>query len=242
VTVAAVILAASPGSALREVDGVPNIRRLADTAWAGGALPVVVVAPDPDGAVAAALTGSEATLAEPAALEDGPAGQIVRGIEVATELIVGTDAVLIWPARMGWVDAETVTSLIEAHGVQRATVLRPSYRGRAGWPALVPVIHLDTLRASAASLMPDAILERLAGRLPSAVVDLGDPGVTHDLDVSRAALPPFEGPSEPASGHVHEWGAAVAERPDDVPVEGRSRAASPTRRTPGTEPYPEGSA
>ena len=61
-TVAACILAASPDSALREVDGTPNVRRLVDLAWAGGALPVIVVAPDPDGAVAVALAGAPATV------------------------------------------------------------------------------------------------------------------------------------------------------------------------------------
>lgn len=232
-TVAAVILAASPGSALRAVEGVPNVRRLADTAWAGGALPVVVVAPDPDGAVAAALAGAEVTLAEPADLAGGPVGQIARGIEAAVELVSGTDAVLVWPARMGWVDAETVTSLIEAHGVERASVLRPSYRREAGWPVLVPLAHLAALQAAPASLLPDAIVEQLTESLPSALVDLGDPGVTHDLDVDRAALPPFEGPSEPASGHAHEWGAAVAERPDDAPVDGPPRSAAGIPRTSG---------
>ena len=51
-TVAAVILAASPASALADADGTPAIRRLADVAWAGGATPVVVCSSDPDGAVA----------------------------------------------------------------------------------------------------------------------------------------------------------------------------------------------
>ena len=145
-TVAAVILAATPESALRSVEGVPNVRRLADVAWAGGAIPVVVVAPDPDGAVRTALAGAEVTQAEPAPAEGGPVGQICRGIDVAVALVAGTEAALVWPARMGWVDAETVTSLIEAHGRDRARLLRPSFAGEEGWPALVPVAHLETLR------------------------------------------------------------------------------------------------
>ena len=52
-TVAALILAALPDRSLFEVGGQPAVRRLADVAWSGGALPVVVVAADPDGAVAA---------------------------------------------------------------------------------------------------------------------------------------------------------------------------------------------
>ena len=82
-TVAAVILAATPASALADADGTPGVRRLADTAWAGGATPVVVCSFDPDGAVAAALANAEVTLVEPVDPASGPVGQIVNGIEAA---------------------------------------------------------------------------------------------------------------------------------------------------------------
>ena len=43
VTVAAVILVARADAALADVDGQPAVRRIADSAWSGGALPIVVV-------------------------------------------------------------------------------------------------------------------------------------------------------------------------------------------------------
>lgn len=221
-TVAAVILAAQPASALREVEGVPNARRLADTAWAGGALPLIVVSLDPDGAVASALAGCPAILAAPAPQGAGPVGQICRGIDVARAEVDGTDAALVWPARMGWVDAETVTSLIEAHGADRWSVLRPAFRGEAGWPALLPTIHLETLRALDPALMPGPLLDVLAGEVGGRLVELGDPGTVHDLDTPRADLPPFEGPAEPASAHHHEWGSAAAMGPDEPPAPPRT--------------------
>ena len=52
-TVAAVILAASPDSALADADGQPAARRIAEAAWSGGAIPVVLVSFDPEGRVAA---------------------------------------------------------------------------------------------------------------------------------------------------------------------------------------------
>ena len=64
-TVAAVILAARPESALADAAGSPAVRRLADVAWAGGATPVVVCSFDPDGAVAASLANAEVTLVDP---------------------------------------------------------------------------------------------------------------------------------------------------------------------------------
>lgn len=221
-TVAAVILAAQPASALREVEGVANARRLADAAWAGGALPIVVVSFDPDDAVANALAGSPAVLAAPAPQEAGPVGQICRGIDLARAEVDGTDAALVWPARMGWVDAETVTSLIEAHGADRATVLRPAFRGEAGWPALVPTAHLETLRGLDRTLMPGALLEALASGVGGRLLELGDPGTVHDLETARADLPPFEGPAEPASEHHHEWGSPAAAGPDEPPAPPRT--------------------
>jgi CTP:molybdopterin cytidylyltransferase MocA len=221
-TVAAVILAADSASALRDVEGVTNVRRLADTAWAGGALPIVVVSFDPDGAVANALAGSPAVLAAPAPHEAGPVGQICRGIDVAQAGVDGTDAALVWPARFGWVDAETVTSLIEAHGTDRATVLRPAFRGEAGWPALVPVVHLEALRALHAALMPGPLVEALIAAIGGRLVELGDPGTVHDLDTPRAELPPFEAPPEPASAHHHEWGSPAAAGPDEPPEPART--------------------
>src|SRR5262245_6770977 len=128
-TVAAVILAASPASALADADGTPGVRRIADTAWAGGATPVVVCSFDPDGGGAAALANSETTLVDPVGREHGPVGQIVNGIEAAQRLVAETDAALVWPARLAWVDAETVTQLIETHGQDRDAVFRPAYGG-----------------------------------------------------------------------------------------------------------------
>ena len=70
-TVAAIILSASPEAALAIADGLPGVRRIADAAWSGGAMPLVVVAHDPEGAVAAALAGAPVTLAEPRRPREG---------------------------------------------------------------------------------------------------------------------------------------------------------------------------
>lgn len=209
-TVAAVILSASADGAVAPTEGQPRVRRLADIAWSGGALPVVVVAPDPDGAVAKALLGSEAVLGSPAPMEAGPAGQMLRGAELAMAEVRDTTAVLLWPARMTWVGPETVTSLIEAHGLDGETLLRPAWLGEPGWPILLPTARLAALVAVAPTRMPPDVIEDLAAAIPSRIVDLGDPGVTHDVDTARGDLPAYEGPPDPPAGHTHEWGADVA--------------------------------
>jgi CTP:molybdopterin cytidylyltransferase MocA len=216
VTVAAVILSATPEGAVRDVEGRPLVRRLAEVAWSGGAVPVVIVAADPDGAVAEALGGTTASLAEPAPTIAGPVGQICRGIDVARGLVAETDAAVIWPARMAWVDPETLTSLIEAHGAHPTDLLRPAFDGAEGWPALLPIAHLEALRALAPDRMPDELLaELVAGGVPARTVEAGDPGVTHDIGTAHADLPPYGGPPEPASGKTYEWGALAGEAADE---------------------------
>jgi CTP:molybdopterin cytidylyltransferase MocA len=210
VTVAAVILSATSEGALTDTLGQPRVRRLVDLAWSGGALPVMVISPDPDGSVAASLLGTEAVYGSPAPPEAGPVGQMVRGAELALAEVRDTTAVLIWPARMVWVGAETITSMIEAHGPDPRTVLLPGWMGEPGWPVLVPLVHLEALRAIAADRMPLDVIHDLVATVPSRVVDMGDPGVIHDADTPLANLPAYEGPPDPPGGHTHEWGAGVA--------------------------------
>lgn len=209
-TVAAVILSATPDGAVAETLGQPRVRRLADLAWSGGALPIVVLSPDPDGAVKAALTGSEAVYGSPAPPEAGPAGQMVRGSELALAEVRDTTAVLLWPARMAWVGPETITSLIEAHGTDPGTVLQPAWHGDPGWPVLLPVAHLGVLRAVAPDRMPPDVIRDVTAAVASRFVEVGDPGVVHDVDTAPADLPAYEGPPDPPAGHTHEWGVDVA--------------------------------
>ncbi|MGH2407199.1 MAG: nucleotidyltransferase family protein [Candidatus Limnocylindrales bacterium] len=220
-TVAAVILSATPEGALREIDGRPLVRRLVEAAWSGGAVPIVVVCADPDGAVAEALAGAKVTLAAPAPEAGGAVAQIVRGIDVARSSVVETDAAIIWPARMAWVDPETITSLIEAHGTDPEPLLRPSYDGDPGWPALLPVGQFEALRGLGHERMPDELLDDLAASgAPTRTLEVGDPGTVNDVATDRADLPPYAGPPQPASGHTYEWGAAAAEEADDAPLPG----------------------
>ena len=159
--------------------------------------------------MAASLAGSEAVYGSPAPPEAGPAGQMTRGAELAAAEVHDLTGVLLWPARLVWVGPETVTSLIEAHGVDRGTILRPTWQGEPGWPVLFPLAHLDVLRATSPELMPPQVLERLVSAIPTRDVELGDPGVVYDVDTPYEALPAYEGPPDPPAGHTHEWGDDV---------------------------------
>lgn len=227
-TVAALILPVSVEEALTRIDGRPLVRRLVDTAWAGGAVPVVVALPDPDGTVAAALAGAPATLAEPASA--GAMGGLVTGARAAVGEVSETDAVMVWPTAYAWVDPETLTSLIEAHGVAAGSVLRPTYDGAAGWPVLVPVGSLPASGDRPAEGTLEEVLAALAS--PVRLLDLGDPGTVHDVRTPRTDLPPYRGPARPA-GAAHEWGSLAAEEPDVTPLEGSGALAIGQASEPG---------
>jgi CTP:molybdopterin cytidylyltransferase MocA len=202
-TVAALILPASAEEALTRIDGRPLVRRLVDAAWAGGAVPVVVAVADPGGEVAAALAGAPATLQ--------PRGDVFDGLEAAVREVSETDAVMLWPSAYGWVDPETLTSLIEAHGVTPAAVLRPTYDGTAGWPVLVPIGAMPSANDRRAGRALEETIADL--KAPVRLLDLGDPGTVHDVRTPRTDLAPYRGPARPA-GSAHEWGSLAAEEPD----------------------------
>ena len=208
-TVAAVILSATTEGAIADTLGQPRVRRIVDIAWSGGALPVVVCAPDPDGTVAAALVGAEASSGGAGPEEIGPAGQMARGADIAAAEVRGTTGVLLWPARLAWVGPETVTSLIESHGMDPSSILRPAWDGEPGWPVVLPAGGVDALRAVDPGLAPDAVIDAVGATIAVHVLDLGDPGTTIDVDTPFDSLPPYEGPPEPPAGHTHEWGADV---------------------------------
>lgn len=227
-TVAAVILAASAELALVDADGTPAVRRIVDSAWAGGATPVVVVAHDPAGALAAALATTEATLLDAGPSQAAPAALMGRGLAGAAELVGATTASLVWPVAMAWADAETVTTLIEAHGEDLSAILRPTWDGVAGWPALVPQGAAGQLAATAPGSRAADVIERLiASGIRVRDIDAGDPGATHDVRVPRSDLPPYAGPPRPTDDIVREWGAPAADQSDDAPPAGPARLAQP---------------
>jgi CTP:molybdopterin cytidylyltransferase MocA len=215
-TVAAVVLAPPPVIALRDEAGTSLVRVVADAALAGGAVPTIVVSPDPDGLLAAALIGSEARLVAPPAGTEPGIAWFAHGLTAAAEAVSGTSAALLWPGRHAWVDPETVTTLLEAHGVRPGTILHPTYAGDAGFPVLVPAALAEALSGLRGLHGPEAVARLTANGAPSGSVETGDPGVLHDAAVPRASLPPYLGPSGPGSGHAHEWGAAITDGPDPL--------------------------
>ncbi len=94
-TVGAVIVPDGVSEALADATGRTAVRRIVDSAWAGGALPIIVVAADPDDRIAAVLEGSPAVVVEPGRASEVQTYRL--GARAAAAAVQETSAVLLWP-------------------------------------------------------------------------------------------------------------------------------------------------
>jgi CTP:molybdopterin cytidylyltransferase MocA len=217
-TVAAIVLVPDNAAALGDADGEPAVRRVVHAAWSGGALPIVVVASE-TGPLAEALSGLPVTFDTPAGTEPGAISPgaiapgvawLASGLAVATKAVTETTAGLLWPFRHTWVDPETVTSLVEAHGATPTAIIRPSYAGTPGMPILVPAALTERLAALAPRHGVEAVEALIAQGVPVRILELGDPGIVYDLATPRGNLPEYQGPPQPEGATVREWNEELA--------------------------------
>ena len=131
---------------------------------------------------------------------------------------------LIWPARMAWVGPETITSLIEAHGIDPRTRPAAGLAGRArlaGARAARPPRRTARDRAR-----PDAARRhrRPRGRGPDAASSSwAIPGVTHDVDTPLGRAAGLRGPARPAGRPHPRMGRRTSRRKRELPAGGRRR-------------------
>jgi CTP:molybdopterin cytidylyltransferase MocA len=207
-TVAAIVLVPDNAAALADADGEPAVRRVVHAAWSGGALPIVVVAADVR-PLAEALSGLPVTFHEPGPVAPGVAW-FAGGLATATKAVTETTAALLWPFRHAWVDPETVTSLVEAHGATPSAIIRSSYAGTPGLPILIPASLTERLSALAPRHGVEAVETLIAQGIPTRVLELGDPGIVYDLATPRGDLPEYQGPPQPEGASPREWNEDLA--------------------------------
>jgi CTP:molybdopterin cytidylyltransferase MocA len=206
VTVAAIVLVPDSASALADADGESALRRIVRSAWAGGAFPIVAVTPTESPTLSAAVADLPVTIAvaETEGIEHGIAW-FAYGLRAATAAVAETTAGMLWPFRYGWVDPETVTSLVEAFGAAPDAIARPAFEGRPGFPVLVPATLEPRLSALVGLHAGEALARLIAEGVEQRLLELGDPGIVYDVSTPRQDLPPYQGPSRPAGGPTPEW-------------------------------------
>ena len=216
-TVAAVVIVPEPPAALALADGEPVLRRLTQAAWSGGAMPTVVVAPEVPDELRQAVAALALTLTSPTPDEPRGIAWFVRGMRAAVVAVAETSAALLWPFKFVWVDPETVTSLVEAHGATPDAIIRPAYGGQPGFPILIPVALVDRLAALSGQHGEEAVQSLAAAGIPLREIELGDPGIVYDIATSRGDLPRYQGPPEPAGGPPPDWNSVLAAQATELP-------------------------
>ncbi|MGD0861948.1 MAG: NTP transferase domain-containing protein [Candidatus Limnocylindrales bacterium] len=216
-TVAAVVIVPDPEMALTRADGELVLRRVAQAAWSGGAMPAVVVASQTPQELRQAVADLAVTLTCPTPGEPQGIAWFVHGMRTAAAAVTETSAALLWPFKFAWVDPETVTSLVEAHGAAPEAIVRPAYGGQPGFPILVPVSLVGRLAELSGQHGEEAIAALVAAGVPIRHIELGDPGIVHDMATPRSDLPDYQGPPQPAGSPPPEWNAALAAQASDTP-------------------------
>ena len=108
----------------------PELSRLVEAAWSGGANPILISGLAPS---EVAPTLSRAT----------PSGAFAAVVSDALGEVAGTTAVIALPLSHAGVDPETITSLIAGHGRQGEQVLIAARNAEAGPIRLTPINHAD---------------------------------------------------------------------------------------------------
>jgi hypothetical protein len=173
-------------------------------------MPIVIVSDEAPGKLADLVADMPATLSRTGSHEPRGVAWFVHGQRAAVVAVAEVSAGLLWPTRCAWVDPETVTSLVEAHGAAPDAIIRPAWSGQPGFPILVPMTLSDRLATRPDLHGYQAVEALIEAGVAYLALELGDPGIVHDLATPRAALPEYQGPPQPASGPPAEWNAALA--------------------------------
>jgi molybdenum cofactor cytidylyltransferase len=161
---------------LADVGGAPLIDRTLASLLEAGVAHVVVVIDAATGLDGAQLLADTRVTT---AVNPDPARGMFSSIQTGLAM-AGGDIVLVLPADMPFLAAETVAAVV-ASAVATGSVVVPVHEGRRGHPIAIPRSLCDQL----ARLEPTTTLKQgLAGLIPSMhLLDVSDAGVLRDVDV-----------------------------------------------------------
>lgn len=192
VSVAIVLLAAGKASRmgqagrhklLAEFDGIPLIRRSAESALGAGANQAFVVTGHRQDDIRAALAGLDITPVENPDYAVGIASSLISGINaIDTE----ADGVLVMLADMPWVTAQDLKALLAAFRAERGqAIIRAVSGGKRGNPVILPRATFYSVRQLQGDIGARHIIE--SSGLPVVDVEIG-PAAHLDLDTPEAIL------------------------------------------------------
>jgi len=189
--VGAIVLAAGQSSRFRasggsdttklvaKLDGKPIVRRVAETALAAKARPIVVVTGYARDSVEAALADLDVELPFNPSFASGLASSLKAGLAAAPSDVA---AALVLLGDMPWIEPRLIDALIDAFLARKGALAAvPCREGRRGNPVLLS----RGLFEAAMALEGDEGARRLIGALGASElveVEAPDTGVTFDID------------------------------------------------------------
>ncbi|HSV00244.1 MAG TPA: nucleotidyltransferase family protein, partial [Roseiarcus sp.] len=168
-----------PTKLVAKLEGKPIVRRVAETALAAKARPVVVVTGYALDAVEAAVAGLDVELAFNPSFASGLASSLKAGLAATPPDAAGAIVLL---GDMPWIEPRLIDALIDAYLARDGALAAiPSREGRRG----NPVVLGRGLFEAAMRLEGDEGARRLIGALGAkelVEVEAGDMGATFDID------------------------------------------------------------
>lgn len=160
------------------VDGVPMVRRVAETLLAARLDAVAVVVGHDAAAVRETIADLDIAVVETDAHAAGQSRSVRRGVAWARDR--GADAALIALGDMPYVESETVDALVATHERDGASALAAAHEGERGNPVLFDAAHFAALSAVEGDRGGRDIFLNADD---AALVETSDPGVRRDVDV-----------------------------------------------------------
>lgn len=171
-----------PHKLLAEFEGVPLVRRTAETLLASRAHPVVAVTGHRRGDIEAALAGLDVTSAFNPDFASGMASSLVTGFSLPD--LSKLDGILVMLADMPAVTAAHIDRLVSAfHEAGGGVVVRSVSEGKRGNPIIIPRAAYPAILRLEGDVGARAIIE--GSGLPVVDVDIG-PAAHLDVDTADA--------------------------------------------------------
>jgi molybdenum cofactor cytidylyltransferase len=186
--VAAIVLAAgssrrmgATNKLLATVAGTPMVRRVAETALASSAAPVIVVTGHQAEAIEAALAGLDVTLVHNPDYASGLAGSLKTGV---TALPPDADAFVVALGDMPLIEPHHIDSLIAAFDANDRPICVPIHAGRRGNPVLWSRRYIPDMLALEGDQGARPLLEACAEAITE--VPVGTDTIFADFDTPEA--------------------------------------------------------
>jgi len=166
---------------LENVEGVPMIRRVVQTALASRVDEVIVVLGWEEGKVRSALAGLHCKITVNRNFEEGQSSSVRAGL---TEISSSSRALLILPGDVAKIDVTSINLVIDRYDNGGCPIVVAGYEGRSGHPILFDKQLLPEVgRINEETFGLKAVVSKHRDKV--CLIETGSPYVLKDVDTAR---------------------------------------------------------